>query len=659
MNIKLSPELAAVSANAERQERKWHEAERAQRQTERIQTPSPVKVDGEYDVTITKTSNRGDGIALVEGLIVFVPGAEQGWQGKVKVTRVFERAATATKVVVRAPMPEKGEEYDITITGSGRDESGITRINGVVTFVKGAPEGWQGKVRVTGIGKSGRVIFAERTDMPSPPRQRTRVSYGLLGEEGTKKKRDASREKTRAYKTKRIHERPARLLNQSLVLDNQFCAVCKAQTVAMKDVNGNIVTTQEELAAARELGPVMRVKIAHEGSHSPLLSFPVPPAPKPASTTKTSKLPKPQVQVKKTKPYKQPNPSFSITEPSFAVRGGYFNTQENKISDVPPRFVPYGDNAVLTTIANRPGSTIADIVAATDLSVAEVKQELTSLGYKLDITRKGRHFVRGQNDIRAKVVTALPAKPVTPQRPLTEELQNVATFKVGKHVLSDEAYTIFMDSVVNKNALAQFVNQDAESKKHTLADLGFISFAEAYGATNEIHLTPIVTNGSRGSLYYYPVGGNTHSKCFLKSTKKCFHLRIITTNGRLPQTKHAMIDDYGFYKQAYVPVDGGDTIHYIDGEFRNGKPTITSYNAFVFTDFRDGKLIATRDTESNPARVIDNLVKLGAAQGMLTPYAPMKGHYYAAIWQPMNRVEQAQTVVAGSPQASPGSTGRN
>jgi len=60
--------------------------------------PKPVEVGKEYDVTISEISRRGDGIAKVDGFVIFVAGAKQGWQGKVKVTQVANRFATGTVV---------------------------------------------------------------------------------------------------------------------------------------------------------------------------------------------------------------------------------------------------------------------------------------------------------------------------------------------------------------------------------------------------------------------------------------------------------------------------------------------------------------------------------------------------------------------------------
>ena len=60
--------------------------------------PKPVEVGKEYDVTISEISRRGDGIAKVDGFVIFVAGAKQGWQGKVKVTQVANRFATGQVV---------------------------------------------------------------------------------------------------------------------------------------------------------------------------------------------------------------------------------------------------------------------------------------------------------------------------------------------------------------------------------------------------------------------------------------------------------------------------------------------------------------------------------------------------------------------------------
>ncbi len=53
----------------------------------------PVEVDKEYEAKIEDTSRRGDGIAKIEGFIIFVPNTKQGEHAKFKITRVGNRFA--------------------------------------------------------------------------------------------------------------------------------------------------------------------------------------------------------------------------------------------------------------------------------------------------------------------------------------------------------------------------------------------------------------------------------------------------------------------------------------------------------------------------------------------------------------------------------------
>src|SRR5271154_2814828 len=60
--------------------------------------PKPVEVGREYDVAISDTSRRGDGIAKIDGFVIFVAGGKQGQSAKIKVTQVSNRFATGTVV---------------------------------------------------------------------------------------------------------------------------------------------------------------------------------------------------------------------------------------------------------------------------------------------------------------------------------------------------------------------------------------------------------------------------------------------------------------------------------------------------------------------------------------------------------------------------------
>ncbi len=53
-----------------------------------INMAKPVKVDKEYEAEIDDISRRGNGIAGIQGLVIFVPNTKQGEQVKFKVIKV-------------------------------------------------------------------------------------------------------------------------------------------------------------------------------------------------------------------------------------------------------------------------------------------------------------------------------------------------------------------------------------------------------------------------------------------------------------------------------------------------------------------------------------------------------------------------------------------
>jgi predicted RNA-binding protein with TRAM domain len=69
--------------------------------------PKPVEIGKEYDVEITELSRRGDGLAKIQGFVIFVRGSKVGEKVKIKVETVGPRFATA---VVVAPTQAKTEE---------------------------------------------------------------------------------------------------------------------------------------------------------------------------------------------------------------------------------------------------------------------------------------------------------------------------------------------------------------------------------------------------------------------------------------------------------------------------------------------------------------------------------------------------------------------
>ncbi|HVO78319.1 MAG TPA: TRAM domain-containing protein [Methanomassiliicoccales archaeon] len=55
----------------------------------------PVEEGKEYTVTITDIGSQGDGIARIEGFVVFVPETKVGQAVKIKITRVGNKSAFA------------------------------------------------------------------------------------------------------------------------------------------------------------------------------------------------------------------------------------------------------------------------------------------------------------------------------------------------------------------------------------------------------------------------------------------------------------------------------------------------------------------------------------------------------------------------------------
>lgn len=53
----------------------------------------PVELDKEYEAEIEDISTRGDGIAKIEGFIIFVPNTKKGEHVKFKIIRVGSRFA--------------------------------------------------------------------------------------------------------------------------------------------------------------------------------------------------------------------------------------------------------------------------------------------------------------------------------------------------------------------------------------------------------------------------------------------------------------------------------------------------------------------------------------------------------------------------------------
>jgi predicted RNA-binding protein with TRAM domain len=60
--------------------------------------PKPVESGKEYDVEITEISRQGDGIARIQGFVIFVKGGRVGQKTRVRITNIGARFATAEVV---------------------------------------------------------------------------------------------------------------------------------------------------------------------------------------------------------------------------------------------------------------------------------------------------------------------------------------------------------------------------------------------------------------------------------------------------------------------------------------------------------------------------------------------------------------------------------
>jgi len=70
--------------------------------------PKPVETGKEYEVQVTEISRQGDGIARVQGFVIFVKGGRVGQKARVRITNVGARFATG-EVVTGSPAAESSQ----------------------------------------------------------------------------------------------------------------------------------------------------------------------------------------------------------------------------------------------------------------------------------------------------------------------------------------------------------------------------------------------------------------------------------------------------------------------------------------------------------------------------------------------------------------------
>jgi predicted RNA-binding protein with TRAM domain len=65
--------------------------------------PKPVEAGKEYEVQITEISRKGDGIARIQGFVIFVKDGKVGQNAKIRVSQIGPRFATAEVIDGSAP----------------------------------------------------------------------------------------------------------------------------------------------------------------------------------------------------------------------------------------------------------------------------------------------------------------------------------------------------------------------------------------------------------------------------------------------------------------------------------------------------------------------------------------------------------------------------
>ena len=76
--------------------------------------PKPVETGKEYDVQITEISRKGEGIARIQGFVIFVKDGKVGQNAKIRITQVGNRFAIAEII--------DGQPKE-SITGEASDQS--------------------------------------------------------------------------------------------------------------------------------------------------------------------------------------------------------------------------------------------------------------------------------------------------------------------------------------------------------------------------------------------------------------------------------------------------------------------------------------------------------------------------------------------------------
>ncbi|MCD6431422.1 TRAM domain-containing protein [Candidatus Bathyarchaeota archaeon] len=90
--------LPEKTKNAKRKPRR-HGSKRRFRSNRPFFQTAPVKENQELEVLIDDIGSRGDGIARIQGYLIFVPNSKIGERVKVRIRRVGGKFAVAERIV--------------------------------------------------------------------------------------------------------------------------------------------------------------------------------------------------------------------------------------------------------------------------------------------------------------------------------------------------------------------------------------------------------------------------------------------------------------------------------------------------------------------------------------------------------------------------------
>lgn len=90
---------------------------------------APVKVGDELDVKIEAVGEKGDGIAKKDGFVLFVPGAKEGDEVRIRVTRVLQKVGFA-EIVGEKSGGEEAAASEESQEGSYEEPSQETQSSG-------------------------------------------------------------------------------------------------------------------------------------------------------------------------------------------------------------------------------------------------------------------------------------------------------------------------------------------------------------------------------------------------------------------------------------------------------------------------------------------------------------------------------------------------